>query len=269
MSSKTVKFGGNTASRTSRRSNDYDSGLAQDREDQRLNIRALQEALDEANWNIAKHKQRYQEYEGKIAEANKKLRESEAHRRGLCERNETLEQDNKACREQIKVNKADYDDLRLEAAELRQRLLHYESGHDHTAPPMMSGGSGDSTASRWSDTGRSKSKPASDGMHDRLKERINKPTEAKSGRTRRPSVSVTTQTKDIYIEKVPPETPSRSHSRYSTARPGPPAVALMNPPIVSNIRHSTYSAADYQQSGDYEQYPLPDHTGRTKHTYHG
>jgi hypothetical protein len=259
----------------------------QDREDQRYNVHALQEALDAANKNLRDQKKKNLTIDEALSNSHKIIREKEIMIRNLIEQNDNMKHEIVAARNQIDEHKDAFNDMRIERDEWRQRCLSLEEPVDSTA--MMSGGSGHSSEG----IKRSKSKRDSKDQTDRLKTRINKPSKgeepsspklARSSSRRRRSLSIdpSTSSRRPYIEepedrsRPPISGGSRHYPNYTAASLVSPTIARMEAVAMSNVPRTSYPAvppiyqtAGYQQQqqqgGDYVPLPLPEHRGRRNH----
>lgn len=167
MSSRTVRFGGDSSpsggSRGSSGSNRHsDSGVgsfsdqasragggaahpdrvftAKDLETQRNDIRALQDALEDARKNASHYKKKAERIDAELTQTRKDLREKEAQWRGLFERSEQLEDENKKLllerRELHKTNQNlahDNEDLKRKYQAIKETYVNQQQ-----QPPMTS-----------------------------------------------------------------------------------------------------------------------------------
>ncbi|KAI0384848.1 hypothetical protein F5Y04DRAFT_222387 [Hypomontagnella monticulosa] len=245
---------------------------AEDYEDQVYNIGALQEALGQANKKVEHFQQKCVDLDAELSRAHRVARDTDKLYREECDRVEKLERINKslheeriAQEEQIRELKADYDTLRDERDEYRQKYLTLA---EPVIESTMRGGSGEPSSPRLRRTGSKR-----DGESKGTSKRHSGYGEEKGGPSRhhRRSSSLSVQpggrssSKRPYIEKMP-EAPGAYAGNYTTAPIDYKSVSPVNP-IPSSIprgsRPASYQPED-QQTGDYVPYPLHDRRGEQR-----
>ncbi|KAK9778167.1 hypothetical protein SCAR479_05137 [Seiridium cardinale] len=289
---RSVRFGDEDRSRTSPRSRDSGFGssteqahvggrsdrifTAQDYEDQRYNVRALQEALDSSNDDVGRYKKKVGDLDQELSSSRKIVREQETKMRGLITANETLKDTHKGLLKEI-------ESLKDENFDLRQRLTTYSPSDPEY---MMSGGSGESSDGVRRSRSKRHGKNDSQELKDRMKERINKgnqeaeasaskSTHKDSEKKRERRQSVSKATRKPYIEE-PPNTDRRErrgppvttrgfdHLNYTTSPPAssPARVdhAASSPRSSGPSSYASYAPS----SGDYYPAPLPPKNSSTR-----
>lgn len=234
---------------------------AKDIEDQRFNIRALQEALESSNGDVTRYKNKAQSLDTELSTARRTIREKETLLRECITENQTLRKENDNLR-------LDNDSLRDENYDLRQQLTDpslYDGEY------MMSGGSGESSDGVKRSKSKRRSKP---DMKDQMKVRINRgnpeveATSSKprkdSDKERRPRRSES-RTRPPYIEEAPTIGKDRSrppvtrHPGNYTTEPSVSSRTSMQA-NASVMTPRTTHGVTYNQStttGDYVPYALP------------
>ncbi|KAH7039921.1 uncharacterized protein B0I36DRAFT_3481 [Microdochium trichocladiopsis] len=183
---KRVNFQTSPTPKASSRSSVRSRDSAIDYNEQRSNVRALQEALQSANEEVEELKKKLASVELVLDQSHKANREMKARCTALDNLGETMEQDKKelqvkitelkeqvsdlqnenaAQRDQIDEFKETIDDLRIEKADLQQ---HLDSLVDPVRDPVMSG-AGKSSSSK------ALARTASKGKRDKPEHRSERP----------------------------------------------------------------------------------------------
>ncbi|KAI1867816.1 uncharacterized protein JN550_006957 [Neoarthrinium moseri] len=247
---------------------------AQDREDQSLNVHALQEALTTANQHLREQKKKNLELEQQLSACRKELRETNASLREKHDESTTLRADNSALRTQAQV---DQDTMYT----LRQTIAYYQESESEY---LMSGGSGESSNGGKTSKHKSHSKHDGEDMKEKLKDRINRNNnEAEASTkhshrasqvsqkkpTRARSSSRSTRTREPYIEDPsmdrtrPPSTmATRGFDHYTTSPMTPALTSRIDQPMMSPVPRThqpgvSYTVGGYPSSGNYVVTPLP------------
>ncbi|KAI2632481.1 hypothetical protein GGS26DRAFT_77910 [Hypomontagnella submonticulosa] len=249
----------------------HDSGV-EDYEDQVYNISALQEALGQANKKVEHSQQKCVDLDAELTRAHRIARDTDKLYRAECDRVEKLERINKglqeeriAQEEQIRELKADYDSLRDERDEYRQKYL---SLAEPVIESTMRGGSGEPSSPRLRRSG---------SKHDKesrvTSKRHSGYGEEKGGPSRhhRRSSSLSIQpggrssSKRPYIEKMP-EAPGPYGGNYTTAPIDYMSVSPVDP-LISSVPRTSRPATrqtDAPSTGDYIPYPLHERRGEQR-----
>ncbi|KAI1445742.1 hypothetical protein F5Y02DRAFT_98995 [Annulohypoxylon stygium] len=241
---------------------------AEDYEDQLFNVDALQEALGQANKKVDYYHKKYVESDTELTKAHRVARDTEKLYREECDRNErlqrtikNLEDERDAQREQIKELKADYDVMRDERDEYRQR---YHTAIEPVIDSNMRGGSGEPSSPRLR---RSTSRHDKDRRVTARRYADHRDEKTGSSRHHRrsssvsvsvnPSASIRSSSKRPYIEKMP-SPPSRHSGNYTTYASDPLTDPALYSPRGSHIatQAAYHGVIDDPRNGNYVPYPL-------------
>lgn len=249
---------------------------AEDYEDQLYNVGALQEALGQANQKVEQLQKKCNDQDAELTKSHRLTRDAEKRYREECERttrlerlNKNLEDERVLLSEQVMELKADYDDMRDQRDDYRQRYLALA---DPVIDSTMRGGSGEPSPPTLRRSG-SKHRDAIGSIRKNTEHKEEKPNTSRHNR-RSLSVSVRTggrsSSKKPYIERMPgPPSPSeRYQSNYTTGPMDIPSGSA-DPALYSSIPRTSQPAtpSSYQgvpQTGNYIPYPLHDQRGRRR-----
>ncbi|KAJ9149854.1 hypothetical protein NKR23_g4012 [Pleurostoma richardsiae] len=114
-----------------------DSGIAQDIDEQRYNVQALQEALAATVNDLDRYKVKARQLDAELITARKELRETEANWRGLFDENEVLKADEKKLRKANREFKDENNNLASELALAHDEIKRLKRELDRAYSPRM------------------------------------------------------------------------------------------------------------------------------------